>query len=152
MRHYLMAVALSVVPMYAAAQSGGPLPPIETQTRVRVWTESTGEALKARVQTITPETLEVTGGSASHRVFHVETLDRIDVSRGRNRWAWSAGGVLLGATAGVLISRADNDEGSTVGGLDETAEGLANTLSGALVGGVLGFFVAPERWLTVWRK
>lgn len=152
MRHYLIAIVLSVAPVHAAAQSGGPLPMIETQAKVRVWADSNAQSLKARVQSVSQESLEVSGAAAGPRVFHVSTLDRVDVSRGRNRWGWTAGGMLLGATAGVLITRAGNDQGDVAGGLNGVAEGLANTASGALVGGVVGFFMAPERWRTVWRR
>ena len=73
----------------------------------------------------------------------------VEVSRGRNRALWTGVGVLAGATAGVLITRAQESEPEDIGGLQRTADGLANTATGILVGGVLGFFLAPERWRRV---
>jgi hypothetical protein len=60
-------------------------------------------------------------------------------------------GLLAGATAGVLITRLDGSEGD-VTGLDVLAKGISYTFSGMLVGGIVGFFVAPERWRTVWSR
>lgn len=152
MRQVLVVLFLSMVSAAVSAQSAPPLPRLETDARVRIWAESSESVLKARVRDITPETLAVAAGANEARVFRAADLERIDMSRGRNRWVWTLGGMLVGATAGVLISRADNDEGDMIGGIDETAEGLANTVTGALVGGAVGFFVAPERWRTVWRR
>jgi hypothetical protein len=153
MRSCLFVMCLLAAPALAAAQSPAPVPDIEAGARVRIWSDSTAAALKARVQTVDPQerTIRVIDGSTP-QVLRLSELDRIDVSRGRNRWGWTAGGMLAGATAGVIISRLDGDEGDVAGGLEETAEGLANTFAGALVGGVVGFLVAPERWRTVWRR
>jgi hypothetical protein len=149
---FLTVLCLSMMSAAVSAQSVPPLPRLETDARVRVWSESSEGVLKARVRNITPETLALSAGTNESRVFQAADLERIDLSRGRNRWVWTLGGMLVGATAGVIISRADNDDGDTIGGIDETAEGLANTVTGALVGGAIGFFVAPERWRTVWRR
>jgi hypothetical protein len=153
MRHYLLTIALLVTVVPAAAQSSAPLPPLDAATRVRVWSDGSDDALKGRVRAVTPLTLELSTGDTNPRVFQVSELERVDVSRGRNRWLWTGGGMLVGATAGVVLSRATNDDDSgPTDSLAETAEGVANTITGILVGGVVGFFVAPERWRNVWQK
>lgn len=153
MRAYLLVLCLWALPDPAAAQSVTSIPHIEAGTRVRLWTDTTAAALKARMQTMDQQrlTIGVMQGN-TERVLALRDLGRIDVSRGRNRLAWTAAGMLVGAAAGVIASRVDNDEGDVAGGLVETAEGLGNTLAGALVGGVVGFILAPERWRTVWRR
>ncbi|HEY0809421.1 MAG TPA: hypothetical protein VGD49_04630 [Longimicrobiales bacterium] len=154
MPRLVIALFMSVIPAVAVAQDVATVPQIEAGARVRIWTETLETPpLKARVQTAGSQNIAVTTNAGSPpRILDVNAMQRIDVSRGRNRLVWSAAGMLLGATAGVLISRADGDEGDMIGGIDETAEGIGNTITGALVGGVVGFLVAPERWRTSWQK
>jgi len=108
--------------------------------------------MKARVFAPDPSglTLQVTQGDTP-QTLRLGELARIDLSRGKKRLGWTAMGLLAGATAGVLITRLDGSEGD-VTGLDVLAKGISYTFSGMLVGGIVGFFVAPERWRTVWSR
>lgn len=152
MRSCLIALCLLTVPVIGTAQSGSSLPQINAGTRVRIWSDSATQLMKARVFAPDPSglTLQVSQGDTP-QTLRLSQVDRIDLSRGKNRLGWTAMGMLAGATAGVLITRLDGSEGD-VTGLDGLAEGLANTFSGMLVGGIVGFFVAPERWHTLWRR
>jgi hypothetical protein len=150
MRYLVLAIGLTVLPLCAYAQeTTTAVPEVLTGTRVRAW-PAQGEALRARVHSWNDSTLKLQGSPP--RQVHLEQLQRLDVSRGKNRLLWATGGLLVGATAGVLIARSDGDEGDVAGALDETAEGLANMISGGLIGGVVGFLVAPERWRTIWQR
>ncbi len=152
MRSSLIAIVLLMVPATGAAQRGSPLQEITTGSRVRIWSDSTTPLMKARVLSPDPSglTLQVMHGDMP-QMLRLSDLDRIDLSRGKNRLGWTAMGVLAGAAAGVVITRLDDNEGD-VTGLDGLANGFANTISGMLVGGIVGFFVAPERWRTIWNR
>ena len=153
MRSCLIVVFLLTLPAFAAAQSATSIPRIESGALVRIWTDTPDSAFRGRLQSVDPQGVTVRLDRDESRHLLLSELDRIDVSRGRNRWVWTAAGTLVGATAGVVVSRADGGgEGNPVGSLDEVASGIANTISGALIGGVVGFFVAPERWRTVWSR
>jgi hypothetical protein len=62
-----------------------------------------------------------------------------------------SGGALLGAAAGIAIGRSSDDDDPADFGNDASAE-AANALAMMVVGGVAGYFIAPERWRTVWRN
>jgi hypothetical protein len=113
-------------------------------------TESSADAwLTGRVQQLARDTLTLRVHD-DMRVLPLAELQRLEASRGRNRRLWAAGGALAGATAGVVYSRATlDDDPADIGSVQNTAEGLANTLTGALFGAVIGYFVAPERWRPV---
>jgi hypothetical protein len=62
-----------------------------------------------------------------------------------------SGGALLGVAAGIAIGRSSDDDDPADFGNDASAE-AANALAMMVVGGVAGYFIAPERWRTVWRN
>lgn len=119
---------------------------LDIGARVRVWRTAPAESrLTGRVRAVTPETLEITSNDReSTQTIPVAALERIDVSRGRSRTLWLAGGVLLGAAAGIAIGRSSEDEPGDYG-IGATAD-AANTLAMMVVGGIAGYFIAPERW------
>ena len=79
-------------------------------------------------------------------------IQRVEVSQGRARGLWSMGGILLGGVAGIILTRATNEsDPADIGGWGATADGINNMLTGVLVGGVVGWFLAPERWTAVNR-
>ncbi|HEY0672598.1 MAG TPA: hypothetical protein VGD27_10040 [Longimicrobiales bacterium] len=155
MRCAFLLFCLFTLPATVMAQEAAPAPQLDPGARVRVWPVVPGTtSVQGRVQSVTPEAVALTGGDGNApRSFELTTLDRIDQSRGRNRWGWTGGGILVGAVAGVVVARSTReDDPADIGGIQNTADGIATTITAAFFGGVLGFLVAPERWRTIWEK
>lgn len=155
MRSAFLLFCLFTVPTAVMAQEPAPAPPLDLGARVRVWPVVPGTtSVQGRLQSVTPEAVALTAGAANApRSFELASLDRIDQSRGRNRWGWAGGGMLVGAVAGVIVARSTReDDPADIGGIQNTADGIASTITGAFFGGLLGYLVAPERWRTVWEK
>lgn len=142
-------VVLALLPAPVAAQRSNTAD-IQPEARVRIMRASPDDAwLTGRVQQLTTDTLTLRV-RGDVRALPLAELQRVEASRGRRRTLWAAGGALAGATAGVVYSRATlDDDPADIGGVQNSAEGLANTLTGALFGAVIGYFVAPERWRSV---
>ena len=124
--------------------------PIRTGARVRMMPAAPATAwTTGRVDLATPETLRLTTRSGSQEVSLADA-QRLEVSRGRRRALWTVGGVLVGAAAGVIYTRASNTEDpGDIGGIADVADGVGNTILGMVAGGAAGYFVAPERWFRV---
>lgn len=120
------------------------LPP---DVRVRVSAPSLTERLHGRVVSSGEQSIVVATPNADALVtFPIPAIERIDVSRGRNRLAMGA----LGAGAGLLV-------GAVIGAsaLNDDPEGFAALAGlvggggvGLITGALLGFAYAPERWST----
>jgi hypothetical protein len=105
-----------------------------------------GQAILDRLN---PDVLTIsTPGDDARVVLPLASTSRIEVNRGRAR----AKGALIGATVGLLAGGAFGakaGEGDPIASLAGTAvfSGV-----GSVVGGVLGFAYAPERWRTVYSN
>lgn len=131
-----------------ASSGGGRGGALQPGDRVRM-TAPGGERTTGRVIRRDDGTLGVRVGRADSLVTPGPD-QTVDVSLGRQRGVYAAVGALAGATAVVTIARADNadDDGDPVGYLDAQVDAI-NALLAAVAGGVVGYFVAPERWRRV---
>lgn len=153
MRHYLLTVcALLTLASGAAAQQPASPPELDIGERVRVWRVTPAEPrLTGRVQAVTGDALELASRkNEPTQTLSISALERIDVSRGKSRVLWVAGGALLGAAAGIAIARSSEDEPGDYG-VGASAD-AANALALMAIGGLAGYLIAPERWRTVWRS
>lgn len=71
-------------------------------------------------------------------------VERLEVSRGRDRKRWAVIGAGAGGVAGLLLG-ALSASGSS-GSLDQSWAPLGGLIFGIPVGAVVGAIVAPERW------
>jgi hypothetical protein len=140
---------LALLPTPVAGQRSS-APDLQPEARVRVMRASPDDAwLTGRLQQLTTDTLTLRVRD-DVRALPLAEVQHLQASRGRKRTLWAAGGALTGAVAGVVYSRATlDDDPADIGGVQNSAEGVANTLTGALFGAVIGYFVAPERWRAV---
>jgi hypothetical protein len=153
MRQYLLTVcALLALATGATAQQPDSQPALDIGARVRVWRVTPAESrLTGRVQAVTGDALELASKrDEPTQVLSLSALERIDVSRGKNRVLWMSGGALLGAATGIAIGRSAEDEPGDYG-VGASAD-AANALILMAVGGIAGYLIAPERWRTVWRS
>lgn len=75
--------------------------------------------------------------------------ERIEITPGRRRERWSAGGALLGGALGLVVSLATADGGGPNERPHEIGQAVVATAAGTVTGGLLGWFVAPQRWRPV---
>ncbi|HEX8393972.1 MAG TPA: hypothetical protein VF665_16635 [Longimicrobium sp.] len=142
-----VAVLLCAGPVCAQRDSL-PLAQVPLQSRVRVDPEG-GERVTGRLLRTDSGRVVVNTGAAAAAPFSVAALESMSVSRGRQRGLWTATGFFVGGAAGILYSRAQEQEPEDIGGVQGVADGIANTILGALIGGIAGFVLAPERWRAV---
>jgi hypothetical protein len=126
-------------------------PDVAPGERVRVSLLEEGPRLAGRLHSLGADSLLLqVGGEPAPRLLPLAAVQRLEVSRGRPRALWTLLGALGGATAGVLYTRATGEsDPADIGGVQGTADGIANTLTGMLAGAALGWLIAPERWSTV---
>lgn len=142
-------ILLLLAPAALTAQSGfsSPLLRPDARVRVRLLPEPAGWTV-GRVQSVAADTLTLR--EAAVTAVPLATIDRLEVSRGRARMRWTLGGMGVGMIAGIIYSRATlDDDPADIGGVQNTADGVANTILAMLMGGVAGYFIAPERWTHV---
>jgi len=155
----LLLLTVLTLPAQAGAQSNAELP---TGTRIRV-TPLTGQSLKGTFQGSGPEGLSLSDQAGSLRVLANASIQRLDMSAGKNRRKAALIGGAVGLVAGVLIGAAtsgdcagDCDDPYGVGGsspVESVAVGTGALLGGVVFGGlgagIGGLFFAPERWVRV---
>lgn len=127
-------------------------PAVAPGERVRVSLMVEGPRLAGQVYSLGSQSLLLqVGDEPAPRVLPVASIQSLEVSRGRPRASWTFLGAVLGATAGVIYTRASGEESdpADIGGLYSTAEGVGNVVTGMLAGAVLGWLIAPERWSIV---
>lgn len=90
------------------------------------------------------DTVVVMASPGDSAVYAVVSRDRVEVRRSR-RELWSGLGALAGLSAGVLASQLRSAESSDAS-VDRATTGVVGGAAAALVGGFLGFVVAPHRW------
>lgn len=77
--------------------------------------------------------------------------ERIEVTRGHRRELWSSGLALLGAVLGVAASQLNGSDGGSNGSAHNASEAVLAGAGGGVLGGLMGWFVAPQRWRAVQR-
>jgi hypothetical protein len=137
MKTTLTAAALALCASAAHAQvlSVRPLP--ATGELIRV-TPASGEPFTGRVAALGGDTLMLAGDPG---VRVVASQQRVEILRSR-RERWSVIGAFVGLAAGVAVNAARGSS-TTPHGL---SQGVVSGAGGAVLGGVVGFAVAPHRW------
>ena len=165
----LICLITAAVPARAQTVAGDPrqtqklgqIPPIDEGTKVRVSTTSSYVGVVAALSADTLYLAPARYGDPSVAV-PIESITRLEVSRGRGPGAWIGGGIglLAGAIIGgsIATSATENpcdDRGCTLGeALGSLNEQAAAGLGGIVVGGALGLLagaligrgLSPERW------
>lgn len=143
-----LAVGVLTTPLSAQRQSGHDL--VRPGARVRVITAPPAtEWTTGRIETATADRLVVMTRAGSQEITLLDA-QRLEIGRGRRRGLWTFGGVLAGALAGVVYTRAtDSADPSDIGGVQGTADGIGNTIVGMVAGGAIGYLIAPQRWVHV---
>jgi hypothetical protein len=143
----LLAV-LCTAPLHAQGAESAAVAPGD---RVRVSLMVESPRLTGQLHSLGPDSLFLqVGREPAPRLVTLSSMERLEVSRGRPRALWTLFGALGGATAGVLYTRATGEsDPADIGGVQGTADGIANTLTGMLAGAALGWLIAPERWSSV---
>jgi hypothetical protein len=124
--------------------------PLAAQSRTLRPSPSAGEVIR-----VTPGEGEPYTGTLSSLGGDIMVLERaaggpvwVTISqqplevRRRNREHWSGLGALAGGGAAIVASLLNGGSGST----HRTAQTVVGAAGGVLVGGLLGFSVAPQRW------
>lgn len=130
-------LALTLCASAAAGQGPRVRPIPATGEMVRV-TPASGEPYTGRVAALGGDTLMLAGDSA---VRVVASEQRVEILR-RHRERWSAIGALAGIALGVGAKMVSSGSDSP----HEIGSTVVTGAAGALVGGLLGFSVAPRRW------
>ena len=142
---FVVLALLLVAPAVLAAQTPAPLLQADARVRVRLLPEPGGWTV-GRIRAVTPDSLLLREAAVTS--VPLSGVDRLEVSRGRARGRWVLLGTGVGMVAGIVYSRATLED-SPAGGVQNAADGLANTILGMLMGGAAGYFLAPERWTHV---
>ena len=134
-----------------SATEAQPAPVIAVGARVRVLTTAdtppAGRRVPWRVGRIvaaTPDSLTIeTGKSATPLTLPASAVERLEVSRGRDRGKGMFVGALIGGllAGGAAATASGGDEGVPA---EEAVVGGA--VAGLMLGGVMGALAAPERW------
>lgn len=137
------AAVLALTLCASAARAQGPtvrpLPAAGEMIRV---TPASGEPFTGRLAALGGDTLVLAGLDGGPGVRVVASQQRVEIQR-RHRERWSALGAVAGIAAGVAVKAiAWGSDGSP----HAVAESVVSGAAGALVGGVVGFSVAPRRW------
>ena len=143
-----LAAALVAAAPLAAQTDSARVQSLEPGSRVRVAVVGADGWSAGRLARVTADSLVLRPAEA----LPIRSIERLDVSAGRPRALWATGGAVAGVVVGILVTRADDPEGEDIGGLGTLANGIGNTIVGALTGAVIGYVVAPERWRPVLRR
>jgi hypothetical protein len=134
------ATVLALALCASAARGQGPTvrPMPITGELIRV-TPAAGEPFTGRLAALGGDTLMLAGDPG---VRVVASEQRVEILR-RHRESWSAFGALAGIATGVAVNAIARGSSTSPHGL---SEGVVSGAAGALVGGLIGFSVAPHRW------
>lgn len=103
------------------------------------------EPITGRLTSLTPDTVSIAKSGAAVFQIPMISVQKLELSEGRNRLKWAALGALAGGLVGGLIGgySADNNDPT---GLEAAALFIAGGTVGLVGGGVAGAVFAPERW------
>ncbi len=150
----LGALACLPLPSAARAQASSaayvPEPTTDVQlvpagTRLRV-TDEDGTRRSGRFWYLRSDTLWLISGEDERSAVPLTGRERIEMTRGHRRERWSTGGALAGVALGLLASQLNGSEEGPSGSARNTSEAVYAAAGGAMIGGLLGWFVAPQRW------
>lgn len=142
----IVILAITVAPATAPAQ----LPVLEPGLRVRVEAPSvSARALAGILMHQRPDTLSVALGSAQIRYVPTAAISTLHVSAGSSRKRFAVVGALLGGGA-LIASAVLFGEGWDLSDAGELAGGFG--LTGALVGGTVGWLSGREIWTPIYRR
>lgn len=120
-------------------------------TRVRVLDEGGARRGMGRFWYLRSDTLWLITGENESAAVPLIGRERIESTRGHRRELWSTIGTLSGMAIGVLASQLNGSEDGASGSARNTSEAVYAAAGGAVVGGLLGWFLAPQRWNPVER-
>lgn len=152
----LLAVVLACVAAPSAVRAQEPLgatvtsvtpdvPLVPPGTSLRV-TDQDGAARLGRFWYLRADTLWLRTPEDEAAAVPLTGRERIEIDRGRRRELWSAGGALAGMALGVLGSQLNGSDGGANGSAHNASEAVLAAVGGAVLGGLTGWFVAPQRW------
>lgn len=147
---YKRTIAISALLVCSAAgvraQGRGVHPSPTAGELIRV-TAGSAAPFTGRLAFLGGDTVVVRPSGDDSAVYAVVSRDRVEVRRSR-RELWSGLGALAGLSAGVLASQLRSGE-SGGAGVERATTGVVGGAAAALVGGFLGFVIAPHRWQTL---
>ncbi|HEX5727555.1 MAG TPA: hypothetical protein VFX98_18930 [Longimicrobiaceae bacterium] len=147
-----LAAALGTPPAAAAAQAAPDTSLARPGTRMRV-TAPSGVRRQGRFWFLRGDTVWLlTGLKNDSLAVALAGGERIEVTPGRKREQWSAGCALLGGVLALLATQLAAEDVSGNQQAGETGQAVVATAGGFITGGLLGWFIAPERWRTVTRR
>jgi hypothetical protein len=152
----LAALACLPLPSAARAQADsaavpGPIvdvPLVPQGTRLRV-TDAGGTQHLGRFWYLRSDTLWLISETDGRSGVPLTGGERIETTRGHRREAWSTGGLLAGAALGLLASQLNGSDDGPSGSARNTSEAVYAVAAGAVIGGLTGWFLAPQRWKRV---
>lgn len=157
----VLLAALACLPLPSAARAQidsvsalvvpGPVvdvPLVPPGTRLRV-TDAGGTQHLGRFWYLRSDTLWLVSGGDERAAVPLTGGERIEMTRGHRREAWSTGGMLAGAALGLLASQLNGSDDGPSGSARNTSEAVYAVAGGAVLGGLTGWFLAPQRWKRV---
>ncbi len=117
-------------------------------TRLRV-TDAGGTQHLGRFWYLRSDTLWLVSGEDDRSAVPLTGRERIEMTRGHRRELWSTVGMLTGAALGLLASQLNGSEDGPSGSARNTSEAVYAVAGGAVIGGLAGWFLAPQRWRPV---
>jgi hypothetical protein len=148
---FCLAAALACIAAPASAQLEPDTTIARPGTRMRVANGDEGEWRTGRFWFLRADTLWLLNPENAADPVPLAGGERIEITRGRRREAWSGGFALLGGALGFAASKINGHEAGPSGTARNASEMVLAGLGGALVGGLAGWFVAPQRWHEVRR-
>jgi len=123
-----------------------PLVPAGTLLRV---TDAGGTQRLGRFWYLRSDTLWIISGEDDRASVPLTGRERVEMTRGHRRERWSTGGMLVGAALGLLASQLNGSEDGPSGSARNTSEAVYAAAGGGVIGGLAGWFLAPQRWRAV---
>jgi hypothetical protein len=139
-------VAVLLASCVSAARAQGPRvhPVPATGELIRV-TPGSGAPFTGRLAALGGDTLLLSSGGGDAPLVAVASRDRVEVRRS-HREAWSGRGALAGVALGVVASLFQSSGSAAKGNTQKAEVAVVGGAAGAVVGGALGFALAPRRW------
>lgn len=108
-------------------------------------TGDSGAPVTGRLAAMGGDTLLVMPAGGGAAVLAVVSCDRVEVRRS-HREAWSGRGALAGVALGVVASLFQSHGSPAEGNTRSKEVAVVGGAAGAVIGGFLGFVLAPQRW------
>ena len=108
-------------------------------------TPGAGAPFTGRLAALGGDTLILEAGGGDAPVLAVVSRDVVEVRRS-HREAWSGRGALAGVALGVIASLFQSSGSAASGNTNKAEVAVVGGAAGAVIGGGLGFALAPRRW------